>query len=80
MEVNDISLEDYIAVKPKFARFTTHSAGRFQARRFRKAQCPIVERCGDAGMGSAGAAPLVSVLVLVLARWCGCYRIDKGQV
>ncbi len=45
LQVNDISLEDYIAVKPKYARFTTHSAGRFQKRRFRKAQCPIVERC-----------------------------------
>eukprot|EP00887_Chlorella_sp_A99_P005882 scaffold1.g5882.t1 len=44
VEVNDISLEDYLAVKPKFARFTPHSAGRFQTRRFRKAQCPIVER------------------------------------
>ena len=43
--MSDISLEDYIAVKPKYARFTTHSAGRFQKRRFRKAQCPIVERC-----------------------------------
>lgn len=32
-------------MKPKYARFTTHSAGRFQKRRFRKAQCPIVERC-----------------------------------
>ena len=45
LQVNDISLEDYIAVKPKYARFTNHSAGRFQKRRFRKAQCPIVERC-----------------------------------
>ena len=43
-QVNDISLEDYIAVKPKYARFTAHSAGRFQKRRFRKAQCPSVER------------------------------------
>lgn len=44
LQVSDISLEDYIAVKPQYARFTTHSAGRFQKRRFRKAQCPIVER------------------------------------
>ena len=52
-QVNDISLEDYLAVKPKFARFTAHSAGRFQKRRFRKAQCPIVERwaTGSAGRG-----------------------------
>ncbi|KAL4545868.1 hypothetical protein Ndes2526B_g05000 [Nannochloris sp. 'desiccata'] len=44
VEVNDISLEDYLAVKPKYARFTAHTAGRYQKRRFRKAQCPIVER------------------------------------
>merc|ERR1712045_498787 len=39
--VNDLSLKDYIAVMPKFL---PHSAGRFAAKRFRKAQCPIVER------------------------------------
>merc|ERR1711998_46378 len=44
IEVGDISLEDYIAVKPKYAQFVPHSAGRFQAKRFKKAQCPIVER------------------------------------
>jgi small subunit ribosomal protein S5e len=44
VEVNDISLEDYLAVKTKYARFTAHTAGRYQKRRFRKAQCPIVER------------------------------------
>lgn len=54
LQVNDISLEDYIAVKPKYARFTTHSAGRFQKRRFRKAQCPIVERC----VAGTGPTPL----------------------
>lgn len=42
--VNDISLEDYISVKEKFARYLPHSAGRYAAKRFRKAQCPIVER------------------------------------
>merc|ERR1712205_71651 len=44
VEINDISLEDYIAVKPKYATFVPHSAGRYAAKRFRKAQCPIVER------------------------------------
>uniref|UniRef100_A0A7S1FCR9 Small ribosomal subunit protein uS7 domain-containing protein n=1 Tax=Noctiluca scintillans TaxID=2966 RepID=A0A7S1FCR9_NOCSC len=44
VEVNDISLEDYIAVKPKFAVYVPHTAGRYQKKRFRKAQCPIVER------------------------------------
>lgn len=43
-QVNDISLEDYIAVKAKFATFVPHTAGRYQKKRFRKAQCPITER------------------------------------
>ena len=42
--VNDISLQDYISVKEKFARYLPHSAGRYAVKRFRKAQCPIVER------------------------------------
>ncbi|CAD7704555.1 unnamed protein product [Ostreobium quekettii] len=48
VEVPDISLEDYISVKPssraKYAVFVPHTAGRYQKKRFRKAQCPIVER------------------------------------
>ena len=44
VEVKDISLEDYIACKPKFAQFLPHSQGRWQKKRFRKAACPIVER------------------------------------
>ncbi|KAH8264080.1 hypothetical protein KR038_002383, partial [Drosophila bunnanda] len=44
ISISDISLQDYIAVKEKFARFLPHSAGRYAAKRFRKAQCPIVER------------------------------------
>lgn len=43
-QVTDISLVDYIAVKAKFATFVPHTAGRYQKKRFRKAQCPIVER------------------------------------
>jgi small subunit ribosomal protein S5e len=46
--VNDISLEDYIAVKTKFATFVPHTAGRYQKKRFRKAQCPIAERYSSA--------------------------------
>ena len=43
-QVSDMALEDYIAVKTKFARYVPHTAGRYQKKRFRKAQCPIVER------------------------------------
>ena len=31
-------------MKDKFSKYLPHSAGRFQVKRFRKAQCPIVER------------------------------------
>jgi len=44
VEVSDMSLEDYVAVKPKYAVVVPHTAGRYQTKRFRKAQCPIVER------------------------------------
>eukprot|EP00210_Caulerpa_lentillifera_P001298 g1251.t1 len=48
IQVKDISLEDYIAVlrtnKPKFAIYVPHTAGQYQKKRFRKAQCPIIER------------------------------------
>ncbi|XP_074604270.1 uncharacterized protein LOC141857675 [Brevipalpus obovatus] len=50
IEVSDISLTDYIAVKDKFARYLPHSAGRYAAKRFRKAQCPIVERLTNSMM------------------------------
>ncbi|KAI5956196.1 RPS5 [Candida jiufengensis] len=41
VEVSDISLVDYIQVKPTFV---PHTAGKYATKRFRKAQCPIVER------------------------------------
>merc|ERR1712226_892142 len=44
INVSDMSLQDYIAVKEKSAKFLPHSAGRYAVKRFRKAQCPIVKR------------------------------------
>jgi len=38
---NDLSLKDYIATHE---RNLPHSAGRYASKRFRKAQCPVVER------------------------------------
>ncbi|KAE9465962.1 hypothetical protein C3L33_02138, partial [Rhododendron williamsianum] len=41
----EVSLLDYIAVNPtKHATYVPHTAGRYSNKRFRKAQCPIVER------------------------------------
>jgi small subunit ribosomal protein S5e len=37
-------------VKEKNAKYVPHSAGRYQMKRFRKAQCPIVERLSNSLM------------------------------
>ena len=42
VNVADLSLQDYISVKTP--TYLPHTAGRYQAKRFRKALCPIVER------------------------------------
>ena len=39
--VEDMSLRDYICLTPVYV---PHTAGRYQVKRFRKAQCPVVER------------------------------------
>ena len=44
VEISDISLEDFIAVKSNCATFLPHTQKRYQMVRFKKAQCPIVER------------------------------------
>merc|ERR1711990_1318767 len=33
-----------LACKDRYAKFLPHTSGRYQVKRFRKAQCPIVER------------------------------------
>merc|ERR1711926_73180 len=53
VQVSDISLTDYIAVKEKNAVYLPHTAARYAVKRFRKAQCPIVERLVDAIINSA---------------------------
>ncbi|KTW32823.1 40S ribosomal protein S5 [Pneumocystis jirovecii RU7] len=42
VEVKDISLTDYIQIRQP--TYLNHTAGRYQVKRFRKAQCPIIER------------------------------------
>ncbi|XP_057317721.1 40S ribosomal protein S5 [Hydractinia symbiolongicarpus] len=44
IDIADISLTDYIAVKDNHAVYLPHTAARYAVKRFRKAQCPIVER------------------------------------
>nr|CAD7392973.1 unnamed protein product [Timema cristinae] len=66
VQVSDMSLQDYIAVKEKNARYLPHSAGRYAAKRFRKAQCPIVERLTNSLMmhGRNNGKKLMSVRIV----------------
>ncbi|KAK9456768.1 ribosomal protein S7 domain-containing protein [Dipodascopsis uninucleata] len=48
VEVKDISLTDYIQIRQPV--YLSHSAGRYANKRFRKAQCPIIERLTNALM------------------------------
>ena len=47
VQVQDVSLQDYLALKPLYL---PHTSGRWQRKRFRKAACPIVERLTNALM------------------------------
>jgi len=44
IQIDDISLVDYVAVKEGASVVVPHTAGRYAQQRFRKANCPIVER------------------------------------
>ena len=44
-EVKDVTLSDLMAINtPKSNIIVPHTSGRYQVKRFRKIQCPIVER------------------------------------
>uniref|UniRef100_A0A2K6KVZ4 Small ribosomal subunit protein uS7 domain-containing protein n=1 Tax=Rhinopithecus bieti TaxID=61621 RepID=A0A2K6KVZ4_RHIBE len=43
VQISDISLQDYIAVKEKYAKYLPRSAGPYAATRFCKTQCPTVK-------------------------------------
>ncbi|KAJ2663674.1 ribosomal protein S5 [Coemansia sp. RSA 1200] len=42
VEIKDISLTDYLQIRSPV--YLPHTAGRYASRKFRKAQCPVVER------------------------------------
>lgn len=67
IQMSDISLADYIGVVPaKHATYVPHTAGRYSAKRFRKAQCPIVERLTNSLMmhGRNNGKKLMAVRII----------------
>jgi small subunit ribosomal protein S5e len=64
IEIKDISLQDYLSIRKP--AYLPHTAGRYQTRRFRKAQCPIVERIVNALMmhGRNNGKKLMAVRII----------------
>ena len=44
VKVEDISLSHHIAVSEKFSVYVPHTSGKYSIKKFKKSNCPIVER------------------------------------
>merc|ERR1711908_233606 len=66
VKVSELPLKDYIACTSSSACFLPHSAGRWQKKRFKKAQCPIVERMTNSLMmhGRNNGKKLLAVRIM----------------
>ncbi|KAL2488852.1 40S ribosomal protein S5-2 [Forsythia ovata] len=67
VEISDFSVEDYIiATASKHATYIPDTAGRYQVKHFRKAQCPIVERLTNSMMmhGRNNGKKLMAVFII----------------
>jgi len=68
--------------KPKYAQYIPHSAGRWNLKRFRKAQCPIVERLTNSLMmhGRNNGKKLLAVRIVKHAFEIIYLMTDKNPV
>ena len=84
VEVKDIALDDYLAIKQrtKFKQYLPHTAGRYNAKRFRKAQCPIVERLVNSLMmhGKNNGKKLLAVRIVKHAMELIHLSTDKNPL
>merc|ERR1712230_149747 len=67
VEIRDISLTDYIQIRAPV--YISHSASRYAQKRFRKAQCPIIERLTNSLMmnGRNNGKKLMAVRIVAHA-------------
>merc|ERR1711988_1991932 len=77
--VQDIALKDYVACKPAHAVFLPHSAGRWQKKRFKKAQCPIVERITNALMMHGRNNGKKILAVRIMKHCCDIIHLTTGE-
>merc|ERR1712086_741188 len=79
VEVTEIPLQDYIAVKPANAVFLPHSAGRWSKKRFKKAQCPIVERITNSLMMHGRNNGKKILAVRIMKHTCDIIHLLTGE-
>merc|ERR1712023_443696 len=79
VKVDDMALTDYIACKPANACFLPHSAGRWSKRRFKKAQCPIVERMTNSLMMHGRNNGKKLLAVRIMRHTCDIINLLTGE-
>merc|ERR1712134_87984 len=77
--VQDIALKDYIACKPANAVYLPHSAGRWAKKRFKKAQCPIIERITNALMMHGRNNGKKILAVRIMKHCCDIIHLTTGE-
>merc|ERR1711907_715719 len=77
--VQDIALKDYVACKPAHAVFLPHSAGRWAKKRFKKAQCPIIERITNALMMHGRNNGKKILAVRIMKHCCDIIHLTTGE-
>jgi len=75
----DMALTDYIAAKAGNACYLPHSAGRWQKKRFKKAQCPIVERMTNSLMMHGRNNGKKMLAVRIMRHTCDIIALLTGE-
>merc|ERR1712146_413975 len=79
VKVDDMALTDYIACKPANAVYLPHSAGRWSKKRFKKAQCPIVERITNSLMMHGRNNGKKIFAVRIMKHTCDIIHLTTGD-
>merc|ERR1711998_589922 len=79
VQVQDMALTDYIACKPQSACFLPHSAGRWHKKRFKKAQCPIIERITNSLMMHGRNNGKKILAVRIMKHTCAIIALTTGE-
>merc|ERR1712224_125444 len=74
-----VDITDYLAIKPSDACYLPHSAGRWQKKRFRKAQCPLIERLACALLKKGRNSGKKVKAVRIVRHTCAIIHLLTGE-